>query len=158
MDNPEENVGKEIINAKESAPKTSENETNKLMTDYDKWNSVKKHLALHGRQPNAAQGEIWWAGVGLNLGSEMNGKNTRFARPVLIYKKLSRYNYMAIPLSSKPHEGSWYVQFNQGNVAETALIGQARVMSVRRLYSRMGEIDEADLKRVEEAFIKLYSL
>lgn len=133
-------------------------EEEQIIEEYDKWNEVKKNLALHGRQPNPSQGEIWWAGVGLNLGSEMNGKNTRFARPVLVYKKLSRFNFMAIPLTSKPHEGSWYVQFKQGDSMETALIGQARVMSVRRLYSRMGEIDEADLKRIETAFISLYSL
>lgn len=133
-------------------------EEEQIVEEYDKWNDVKKNLALHGRQPNASQGEIWWAGVGLNLGSEMNGKNVRFARPVLVYKKLSRFNFMAIPLTSKMHEGSWYVQFRQGDVTETALVGQARVMSVKRLYSRMGEVDEADLKRIEEAFLKLYSL
>lgn len=129
-----------------------------IVEEYNKWNEVKKNLALHGRQPNLSQGEIWWAGVGLNLGKEMNGKNIRFARPVLIYKKLSRHNFMAIPLTSKPHEGSWFVQFRQGEVLETALVGQARVMSVRRLYSRMGEIDESDLRRIGEAFLKLYSL
>ena len=128
-----------------------------LKMEFDGWNIVKKSLELHGRQPNPSQGEIWWAGVGRNLGSEMNGKNTRFARPVLIYKKLSRYSFMAIPLTSKKHVGTWYVHFLQNGVRETATLSQARVMSVKRLYSRMGKIDENDRNRIRDAFLELYS-
>ena len=92
-------------------------EKKKLFCD---WNSVKTNLDLNGRQPNPAQGEIWWAGVGLNIGTEMNGKSRTFARPVLVYKKLSRYNFMAIPLTSQKHDGSWYVSFRQNGVDEVA--------------------------------------
>ena len=122
-----------------------------------KWNIVKMQLELHGRQPNPAQGEIWWAGVGRNLGTEMNGKNNRFARPILIYKKLSRYSFMAIPLTSKEHEGTWYVKFFQNGISETAMLHQAKTMSVKRLYSRIGKIDEDDMVRIRRAFAKLYT-
>ena len=125
--------------------------------EFRRWNQVKINLELHGRQPNPAQGEIWWAGCGRNLGTEMNGKSIRFARPVLIYKKLSRYNFMAVPLTSKAHEGSWFAPFTQNGVAQVAVVGQAKIMSVRRLYSRMGKIDESDMATVRRVFIKLYS-
>lgn len=134
-----------------------EEDENIIKADFDSWNIVKKHLELHGRQPNPSQGEIWWAGVGKNLGVEMNGKNSRYGRPVLIYKKLSRYSFMAIPLTSKEHSGTWYVPFMQNGVKETAMLHQAKAMSVKRLYSRMGEIDDEDMARVREAFIGLYS-
>ena len=64
---------------------------------------------------------------------------------------------MAVPLTTKNHEGSWYVPFMQNNVREVAVIGQAKVMSVKRLYSRIGKIDDSDMRKVREAFIKLYS-
>ena len=130
---------------------------NEIEEEFNEWNIVKKNLELHGRQPNPTQGEIWWASCGRNLGSEINGKNDRFARPVLVYKKLSRFNFMAVPLTTKPHVGSWYVPFTQNNIEETAIIGQAKVMSIKRLYSRIGKIDETDMGRVRESFIKLYS-
>lgn len=124
--------------------------------EFNKWNNVKIHLELHGRQPNPSQTEIWWAGVGRNLGTEIHGKNSRFARPVIIYKKLSRYNFMAIPLTSREHTGSWYVSFNQNGVLETAMLHQAKTMNVKRLYSRIGKIDDEDMKRIRKAFIELY--
>ena len=132
-------------------------ENQDITNEFNGWNKVKINLELHGRQPNPAQGEIWWAGCGKNLGSEMNGKSDKFARPVLVYKKLSRFNFMAVPLTTKNHTGSWYVSFAQNNIKETAVIGQAKVMSVKRLYSRIGKIDDNDMREVREAFMKLYS-
>ena len=137
--------------------KAKMNTNEKIKLEYEKWNKVKIHLQLYGRQPNPKQGEIWWAGCGKNLGTEMNGKNTRFARPVIIYRKLSRYSFMAVPLTSKKREGSWYVPFVHKGIKEVAVVGQAKVMSVRRLYSRMGEMDQTDMGRVEKAFAKLYT-
>ena len=128
-----------------------------LKDEFEKWNKVKISLELYGRQPNPKQGELWWAGCGRNLGTEMNGKSTRFARPVLIYKKLSRYNFMGIPLTSQAREGSWFVPFVHNGVNEVAIVGQAKVMSVKRLYSRMGEIDQSDMKKVRKAFLRLYA-
>lgn len=64
---------------------------------------------------------------------------------------------MAIPLTSQKHEGSWYVSFRQNGVDEVAIVGQAKVMSVKRLYARIGKIDEMDYKRIREAFLELYS-
>lgn len=127
-----------------------------IKLEFNKWNNVKTHLELHGRQPNPSQTEIWWAGVGRNLGTEIHGKNNRFARPVIIYKKLSRYSFMAIPLTSKEHAGSWYVTFSQNGILETAMLHQAKTMNVKRLYSRIGRIDDEDMKKIRQAFIELY--
>ena len=128
-----------------------------IREEFDRWNMVKINLELKGREPNPSQGEIWWAGCGKNLGSEINGKDARFARPVLVYKKLSRFNFMGVPLTSKVHEGSWYVPFVQNGVAQVAIVGQAKIMSVKRLYSRMGKVDENDMRRIKKAFLRLYS-
>ncbi|MBR3055816.1 type II toxin-antitoxin system PemK/MazF family toxin [Candidatus Saccharibacteria bacterium] len=127
-----------------------------IKMEFNRWNNVKINLELHGRQPNPSQGEIWWAGVGKNLGAEIYGKSNRFARPVLIYKKLSRHNFMGIPLTSKEHEGSWYISFCHNGKKETAMLHQARVMSMKRLYRGIGEIDDADYERIRAGFAELY--
>ena len=91
------------------------------------------------------------------MGSEINGKNEVFSRPILIYKKLSRYKYMAVPLTSKEHIGSWYVNFVQNGKNQTAVLSDARIMSIKRLYSRLGKVDESDMQNIRQAFIELYS-
>ena len=127
------------------------------MEDFKQWNNVKTELHLHGRKPKISQGQIWWAGVGKNIGNEMNGKNERFSRPILIYKKLASDKFMAIPITSQKREGSWYVTFMQNGKHEVAIIGEARTMNTRRLYRMIGEIDDTDYKRIREGFTKLYT-
>lgn len=124
--------------------------------EFNRWNIVKTDLELHGRQPKISQGEIWWSGVGKNLDSEINGKNERFTRPVLIYRKLGRNKFMAIPLTSKEREGTWYISFMQSGKRETAVAAEAKSMSTKRLYRKMGEIDDADYERIRRGFVNLF--
>lgn len=63
------------------------NDVAAITMEFSKWNDVKTSLELNARKPKISQGQIWWTGVGKNVGSEINGKNERFSRPVLIYKK-----------------------------------------------------------------------
>ena len=39
---------------------------------------------------------------------------------------------------------------------QIAVVGQARVMSTKRLFGEIGEIDDADMRRIEEGFKELY--
>ena len=69
--------------------------------DFDGWIRVKESLHFEGTFRSIKEGEIWWCSVGENVGVEVNGKQELFLRPVLIMKKLSRFGFMAIPLTSK---------------------------------------------------------
>lgn len=88
---------------------------------------------------------------------EINGKSEYFSRPVLVLKKLSRYGFMGVPITSQSHGGSWYVSFEFQDRIETAVLAQARAFSVSRLYNRIGQVPDTDLKKVREGFLKLYS-
>lgn len=94
--------------------------------------------------------------MGENIGVEINGKNEVFSRPVLIFKRLSRYGFMGIPLTSQSHIGSWYVPFVFKDRLEVAVLAQARVMSVARLYKRIGTIPDSDFEMIQQGFAKLY--
>ena len=124
--------------------------------EFNQWNNVKINLELHGRQPKISQSQLWWTGVGRNIGTEINGKNERFSRPVLIYRKLCSNKFMAIPLTSKLHEGSWYIPFMHNGKKQIAVIGDAKTMSTKRLYRMIGKIDDADYERIRGGFVKLY--
>lgn len=97
---------------------------------FDEWNTVKKHTHDSSRIPAIKEGEIWWCAIGENVGIEINGKHERFSRPVLVLKKLSRFGFMGIPLTSQEHKGSWYVSFVFRDKKQIATLAQARVMSV----------------------------
>ncbi|MBQ8156461.1 type II toxin-antitoxin system PemK/MazF family toxin [Candidatus Saccharibacteria bacterium] len=120
------------------------------------WARKKVELEFNGRQTNFHEGEIYWAGIGQNIGSEIYGKGDGFARPVLIYRKLGKYNFLAIPLTSKEHVGTWYISFYHRGRKETAVLSQIRVLSPKRLYRKMGQIDNADYIKIRKAFRKLY--
>lgn len=124
---------------------------------FPEWIERKERIHNVGRLPAILEREVWWVAVGENVGVEINGKSGRFSRPVLIYKKLSKFGFLGIPLTSQPHEGSWYVPFEfQGKISYAAL-AQIRVMSVSRLYgSAIGQISKADFRAICEGFDNLY--
>jgi mRNA interferase MazF len=121
------------------------------------WIRLKEEIHNLGAIPPLLQeGEIWWCSFGENVGVEINGKNAPFSRPVFIYKKLSRQGFMGIPLTSQPKSGSWYVNFDFRNKAQTACLSQARTMSTSRLLSRMGRLDDRDAEKIKIGFKELY--
>lgn len=123
---------------------------------FGKWVVLKEELHMANRLRSFHDGEIWWCAVGKNIGVEINGKHEVFSRPVLVLKKLSRLGFMGIPLTSQPHEGSWYVSFMFGDKREVAVLAQARVMSTARLYCKMGVVTNGDMKRIRDGFRRLY--
>lgn len=124
--------------------------------DFDGWINLKKNMDALSKMPTINEGEVWWCGIGTNVGVEISGKSRRYSRPVLILKKLSKHGFMGIPLTSKRKHGSWFVNFEFLDAIETAVAGQARVMSVSRLYSKMGQVPKTDFDKVKAGFLKLY--
>lgn len=123
---------------------------------FDEWNAVKSDIHFTGRFRDIKEGDVWWCSVGENVGVEINGKQEFFLRPVLVLRKLSKYGFMGIPLTSQPHEGSWYVPFVFKDKNQNAVLVQARVFSVHRLRRKMGTVPNSDLELVRDGFVKLY--
>lgn len=121
------------------------------------WIGLKEKLHNQGhRPPLVSQGDIWWASVGENVGSEINGKNHLFSRPVIIFKKLAHGFYFVVPTTTKIKAGSWYVRFRQRDREMVACLHQARVIDFRRLSSKLGTLDDQDFTRVKGSFHSLY--
>lgn len=121
------------------------------------WICLKERL--HGKlskAPYVNEGEIWWASIGENVGSEINGKSKLFSRPVIIFRKLAHGFYFVIPTTTQNRSGNWYVVFIQGGEARAACLHQARSIDYRRLYSKLGELDPLDFSDIKKGFGKLY--
>ena len=124
---------------------------------FPEWMGLKEDIHSSGRLPNIKEGEIWWCAIGENVGVEINGKSQAFSRPILIFKKLSKFGFMGIPLTSQPHQGDWYVHFVFNGKTQIATLAQARVVSVSRLYDKLGEISDSDFELIKARFGKLYT-
>lgn len=64
---------------------------------------------------------------------------------------------MSVPLTSQPKAGNWYVKFKYQQRNSYAVLAQARVMSIYRLYDRIGEVGKTDFERIKTGFVNLYS-
>ena len=126
-----------------------------MENDFSEWMVVKDKLHKGGAVTKFSEGQIWWAALGKNVGVEINGKHEDYSRPVVIFKKLSHLCFLAIPLTSQPHTGTWYTEFNFRGKQEYAVLSQIRMMSVSRLYNRMGKLSTGDFKKIKAGFRKL---
>ncbi len=128
-----------------------------MIKKFLEWIGLKEklHSKMHD-PPYVSEGEIWWASIGENIGSEISGKSDRFSRPVIILKKLTRSFYFVVPTTTQQRTGSWYVRFKQGDKNNTACLHQAKPMDYRRFFSKLGKIDNEDYKKIQEGFYRLY--
>lgn len=123
---------------------------------FDEWNGVKRNLHNSDIIRTVKKSEVWWCGMGENIGVEINGKGDGFARPVLILRKMSKFSFIGIPLTSQPHDGSWYAHFRFKNKDEYAIFAQMRVFSVKRLYRKMGSLDDLDMDVILSGLAKFF--
>ena len=112
---------------------------------FDEWMELKENIHCRASLRTFKEKEVWWCGMGENVGVEINGKGSEFARPVLVLRKLSRTSFIGLPLTSQSHDGSWYVHFRFKNKDEYAVFAQIRTFSAKRLYRMIGSVDDSDM-------------
>lgn len=127
------------------------------MSIFNNWLELKEKLHnLKSPAPLVSEGEIWWASLGQNIGSEINGKSSLFSRPVIIYRVFAHGFYLVIPTTTQFKEGTWYVRVAQKNRLISVCLHQIRAIDYRRLSNRIGRLDDKDLVRVKDGFDSLY--
>ncbi len=128
-----------------------------IIKNFLEW--IKLKSKLHHREhvpPLFKQGEIWWCHFGENIGTEMNGKGDAFTRPVIVLKKYDRYSFLAVPLTTKGKEGTWYFTFAHNQKNQTAVLSQARTINYKRLKELVGKVDSVDYNNIKKAFLDLH--
>jgi glycerol-3-phosphate cytidylyltransferase len=124
----------------------------------DKWNEVKKDIQ-NSRNKFFREKEIYFVSVGRNIGYEIYGKKDKFLRPVLVYKKLSRYNFIGIPLTTKEKSGDYFFNFlYKKDKISTALLNQIRVFDSKRIEYFSGKMKNEDFNKLEDKVIEFMSI
>ncbi len=127
---------------------------NEWTKNFNGWNIFKSQRELElGKTLQYFTGEIWWCAVGINLGSEIDGKHLYYERPVLVAKRCSNNLFFGIPLTSKLKHGSFFTSINYNGKVGTAVLAQARMMSSKRLLRSMCIVEDTELRRVLGAFV-----
>lgn len=93
--------------------------------------------------------------MGENIGSETNGKNFHFERPVVIVKKFSKDMLFVIPTTTKTKVGTWYQSIEYGDVKTQAILAQAKTISAKRLIRKIGNLSPEQFQPLIQGFTAL---
>jgi len=110
--------------------------------DIEEWSILKKNINMTKQRPYFREREIWWCSVGINVGSEQNGKGNNFARPVLIYQKIKNNLFIGIPITSVLKEDEMNLSFYFEYELHTMLIFQIKCFDSKRLLKKMGTVSQ----------------
>lgn len=108
--------------------------------DYTKWHQLKSSIERKDFIPQFQEREIWWCSIGMNIGSEEDGKNHLFERPVIILQKFSHTVFLAIPMTSRNKPDKYHFQLEVQGVIRSVILSQIRVLSGKRLLRYMGKL------------------
>jgi mRNA-degrading endonuclease toxin of MazEF toxin-antitoxin module len=125
------------------------------------WIKTKAKLHLLGSDKKYIhEREIWWASFGQNVGSEMNGKNDTFERPVLVFRKISDTTFWALPITSKAKKDIYsHFIFTNKNGEENAVVWtQIRLLSNKRLIRIAGRLSRGNYKKLKQTVGKFLGI
>lgn len=123
-----------------------------MKKDFDAWNESKKRIDAGGAGPFFREREIWWAYLGLNIGSEQNGSGKRVQRPILILKGFSRTTCLIAPLTTSVSRHPYRISVGIVDGKEaSAIISQIRVVDSRRFINRVAILDEQTFDRIRKS-------
>ncbi len=105
-----------------------------MLKDFINWIQYKIFLHEKGSLPPFKEREIWWCSIGVNVGTEQDGKNDKFNRLVLIIKKFNHRQFWGIPLTTKePKNKYFYFELKIKNKISYLNLTQMRVFDAQRL-------------------------
>ena len=127
-----------------------------MKKDFDTWNVVKKKTNVEHPRLYTVR-EIWWCRLGVNVGTEQDGGDRLFIRPVVILRAFGPDTLMIVPLttSERLHPLRIPVGVIQGEKA-SALLSQLRVVDTRRLIEKVGFLDKGTFTQLRKAVRKLF--
>lgn len=105
--------------------------------DFEAWNAYKRKLDKNEFKGFFRAREIWWCSLGVNIGSEQDGKNELFERPVLVIRKM-RFDQLALvaPISTKINDQTDRIDAYIMGEKSQVLLSQIRVVSRRRFLKK----------------------
>ncbi len=113
---------------------------------------IRIHFSVQNLYPRERQ--IWWVNLGYNIGVEMNGKNEKFERPVLVLKRFNEDSCLVVPLSTKIKNERYHLHFkNSKGQLVSANFSQIKSISIKRFIRKIEKMNPRDFEKSKE-FLK----
>ena len=125
------------------------------MKDFDGWNGLKKQLDRTRNREYRKPRQVWYCAVGLNVGSEQNGKGQDFGRPVLVLKVFSKDVFVGLPLTSRLKSLPFYYPVFINGQEGSVILSQIRLFDRRRLRRHLDTVPQAEFDVIKSALADL---
>ena len=128
-----------------------------MKKDFDKWNKEKKELHEKDVELYYHVREIWWCYLGLNVGTEQDGNDKKFLRPVVIVRAFGPATCLIVPLttSTKKHPLRIFVGKIKNKDA-SAVLSQMKVVDTKRLLEKIDSVEKDVFKELRKTIKKLF--
>lgn len=126
--------------------------------NFDSWNQVKKNLDQETRSVNIRAGEVRWVALGVNVGSEIDGKGVSYTRPCLILGVTGSHLALVTPLSTKLKDIPGYMPVELKGRRVSACVHQTKTVSLKRVLRRIGTVSDSRVQTVRKKFVHFYHL
>lgn len=123
--------------------------------NFDEWNKYVKHLELQDSQEYFSDHEVWWCAIGVNVGSEIDGKNDKFERPVLVIVRMNQDKLFIAPITSNIKNYSDRVTISLLGKKSQIILSQTQMISSKRLLRRISLVSN---RHYQEAVIVLLKI
>lgn len=126
--------------------------------NFHDWFKLKPKIDEEKSKAIFRPGEIRWVVLGVNVGSEIDGKGDSFNRPCVVVDSFSDKLVLIFPMSTKIKDVPGYINMNIDGKSISVCIHQARTVSPKRILKRITTISEDKLKSLKEEYKKFYRL
>jgi len=134
----------------ESLKRVTNNEEQSL---FDKWNEKKKIIDKEAKPPLFEEGEIVFVKMGKNIGYEQDGKGEDFLRPVYVYKKFNRDQFIGFAMTSKYKKPEkFYYKLSDNSYI---ILSQIRTYSAKRISHIYKKVRKKKIEDIHKKFIDL---
>lgn len=130
-----------------------------MQKDFDKWNNKKKAINEKGESKLYHTRELWWCNLGINVGSEEDGKGLNFERPVLIVRGLGPNTCFVAPLTTSRSKHPMRVQIGlmeKDGRENSVMISQIRIIDTKRLVDKIGFLDKKKFEEIRKIVRNLF--
>jgi len=122
-----------------------------MSKDFDGWNSVKQKVNGFNNK-YIKSGEIWICNLGINVGYEIDGKGSRYFRPVLVLSGFGKEGGIVFPMTTVSKSNKFLFEISENNFIN---LTQIRFMDSKRFSRIIGKVDFRTIQLIKKQFLKI---
>ena len=91
---------------------------------------------------------FYWCSIGVNVGTEEDGKNELFERPIIILRVLNKNTLRVAPLTSKEKSDQHHFSISYHNRTGSVILSQIKTISTKRLSRKLTRLDKDQFEKL----------